>query len=93
MKIVIRDSWHATRGTLRLWALKKLRMIVWAADEWLHKQELQMRQDAARKEHLAEVDPAASAARERVSKKSAHKPRARRPRLVYQGGQFVRRES
>jgi hypothetical protein len=90
MKIVIRDSWAVTRGILRRWALKKLRAIVWAADEWLHKQELQMRQDAARKEHLTEVDPAASAARERVSKKPASKPRARRPRLIYQHGYWVR---
>lgn len=68
----------------------QLRKIVWVADEWIHRQELAMRQEAGRQEYIAEVDPVASAARERVHKRSARAARPRLPRLQYKAGEWVR---
>jgi hypothetical protein len=76
------------------WILRRLRGIVWAADEWIHAQELKLRESAAAPVRPpAEFDRRASAAREREHKKTA--ARAARPRLArlkYAGGQFVRQE-
>jgi hypothetical protein len=82
------------KTTIYRWALKKLRLLVDAADEWLHAREVQFQ--TARMEleakgpgegrFRAEVDVKASAAREKAIRKS----RAARPRLRYQAGQFVR---
>jgi hypothetical protein len=49
----------------RKWSLRMLRNALDRADEWVHEQEVAMRQEAGKQEILAEVDPAASAARER----------------------------
>jgi hypothetical protein len=49
--------------------LKALRALADAADDWIHAQEVNLRAPAALAESLAEVDPAASAARERAIKK------------------------
>jgi hypothetical protein len=81
--------WNALRKAVWKWILKKLRGIVWVADEWIHAQEvkLQVTGTSAQAPDPA-VDPVASAAREKVFRS---KPaRAARPRLRYQGGQFVR---
>lgn len=84
------------------WTLRRARLALDVADEWIHAQEVRLREQAAIPQRLAEVDPIASAARERSHKKSARavsssrtpsRVRPRMPRLVYQAGQFVRRES
>jgi len=62
------------------------------ADEWIHAQELKLSAQRDGGRPLAspiEFDRKASAARERVHKRAA---RAARPRLLYAGGQFVRKE-
>jgi hypothetical protein len=56
---------------LRRWALARAQAIVTAADEWLHRREITMRAEIARASYQAEVDPAASAAREREHRKFA----------------------
>ena len=81
--------WNAIRKAVWKWTLKKLRGIVWAADEWIHAQEVRLK-EAGSGVQVPDpaVDPVASAAREKVFRS---KPaRAARPRLRYQGGQFVR---
>ena len=74
------------------WTLRQLRSLVWAADEWIHAQELKLsaQRDGGRLPAPvpAEFDRKASAARERVQKAK----RAARPRLIYKGGQFTRKE-
>jgi hypothetical protein len=74
------------------WTLKTLRIALDRADDWLHAKEVALRDEAAKPALLAEVDPVASRAREKAIKRE-RKPRARKPRLVYQHGEFVRRES
>ena len=80
----------ALKKKLWQWTLRRLRSLVWIADEWIHAQELKLREPAAAPAPApAEFDRKASAARERVHKAT----RAARPRLIYHGGQFVRKES
>ena len=73
--------------TLRRWSLKKMRNMLWRADEWLIEKEREFQREAVKKELLAEVDPVASSAREKARKKIA---RPRVARLKYQHGEFVR---
>jgi hypothetical protein len=80
---------HTLKRAVWKWLLNQLRAAVWAADEWIHAQELELRESAMALAPPIEFDRKASAARERVHKKAA---RAARPRLVYAGGQFVRKE-
>ena len=73
---------------------------VTAAEDWIHAQEVKLReesQSAGNAQTAVTAAPAkcseefavkASAARERVKRAA----RPRRPRLVYQAGQFVRQE-
>lgn len=90
------------------WLLKLLRDIIWRADEWVQRQEVRLRDEAAAVEvsaaALAEVDPVASAAREHAHKRAARaaRPRSNRtassarprlPRLKYEHGEFVRRNA
>ena len=93
-KRFLKNAANACRKSLRRWALKTLRNLIDRADEWLHEKEVGMRQEARKQEFLAEVDPVASEAREkaikRVRKPRALHPEPRRPRLVYQHGEFVR---
>jgi hypothetical protein len=85
-----RQMWNTLKQAVWRWTLRRLRAIVWAADEWIHAQELKLREPAAAPARVSdEFNVAKSAARERVHKKAA---RAARPRLVYAGGQFVRQE-
>lgn len=78
------------KSVLWRWTLRRLRAIVWAADEWIHAQEVQLREPAAVPAAVSdEFNVAKSAARERAHRKAA---RAARPRLQYRGGQFVRME-
>lgn len=75
------------------WTIRKARMLVDMIDEWLHNEEVRMRESAqsAPSGPVAppiEVDRTASRAREKV----IHKTRVAHPRLRYQGGQFVRQE-
>ena len=72
------------------WMIRRLRAIVWAADEWIHAQELKLRESAAPAlvQAPAEVDRKQSAQRERAFRKSVGRPRI--ARLKYTGGQFVR---
>ena len=73
------------------WMIRKLRLLMDAADDWLHAQEITLRESLATIHQPLvtdlSVDPKASRVRERAIKKTA---RAARPRLRYQGGQFVR---
>jgi hypothetical protein len=87
MKTVIRDLWFVIRGKLWRFALRRARTILDAADDWIHAEEVKLREAAAPAAPPAEFDVKASAARERVHKRAA---RPRQPRLKYQGGQFVR---
>jgi hypothetical protein len=81
----------ACANRLRRWSLKTLRNVIDRADEWCHEQEVGFREQAAgNSEYAAEVDPVASAARERVHKKTARAARPRLARLKYQHGEFVR---
>jgi hypothetical protein len=80
----------ACANRLRRWSLKTLRNAIDRADEWCHEQEVRLRDEAAKPAYLAEVDPVASAARERVHKKTARAARPRLARLKYQHGEFVR---
>jgi hypothetical protein len=70
------------------WTLKRLRLAIDAADDWLHAEEIKFREAraiAAPAPRPIEFDRAKSAARERQIKK------ARVPRLRYQAGAWVRR--
>ena len=82
-------NWPNFKLVLWRWILRQFRAIVWTADEWIHAQEVQLRETAevAAPAGLSdEFNVAKSAAREKVHKAK----RAARPRLRYQGGQFVR---
>lgn len=71
------------------WTLKRLRAIVWAADEWIHARELELQETVSAKaprKPPEEFDVRASRARERVHKAKA----ARLPRLRYAAGAWVR---
>jgi hypothetical protein len=92
--------------TLKRWSLKQMRNLLWRADEWVLRQEVRLRDEAATADFQSVVDPVKSATRERARREGAaavslrageHKPilsapsrRPRLPRLKYQGGQFVR---
>lgn len=69
---------RACGNKLRIWSLKALRGAIWRADEWIHAQELKLREEAEMEKYRAEVSPAKSAARERVhrreSGRAAHPP-------------------
>lgn len=77
------------------WTLRQARVIVWAVDEWVHAQELKLRESAATPAAApVEFNRKASAARERVHK-AKHAGRAARPRLAhlnYHAGAWVRSE-
>lgn len=80
---------------LKRWAIRTLRLILDRADEWLHAQEVRIRDEAARPAYVAEVDPAASATREkefrgrRLSTQLADGRAAQEPREIG----HVRREA
>ena len=83
---------YLERLTLRL-----CRWLVDRADEAVHGWEVRLRGKAAMadtsaeaRRAKAEVDPIASAAREKIVRKAR---RPRQPRLRYVGGQFVREET
>lgn len=77
---------NSFKTVLWRWMIRRLRAIVWAVDEWIHAQELKMRESTTAPVAVpAEMDRKRSAQRERAFRKSA-----RRPRLKYAGGQFVR---
>lgn len=79
----------------KLWKLflRIARAVTLAADDWIQRQEVRLRNTTAMADFQAEVDPIASAAREKVIRRE-RKPRTQaRPklaRLKYQQGQFVR---
>lgn len=90
------------------WTLRRARLALDVADEWIHAQEVRLREQAAIPQRLAEVDPIASAVRERaVLAARQNNDKAQRklnrmavgvkpmrlPRLRYEAGQFVRRPS
>jgi hypothetical protein len=75
-----------TRGILWRWALRRLRTILDAADEWVHGREVKLRDAATRSEQLAAVDPVASAVREKARRRAA---RPKLPRLRYDHGSWV----
>jgi hypothetical protein len=68
-----------------------MRAVVWATDEWIHAQELKLREPAAAAlvATPVEFNQKASAAREKVFRKTT--ARAARPRLMYVDGQFQRK--
>jgi hypothetical protein len=70
-KNIFRKRAEACGKTLRRFLLKTLRNAIDSADEWVHAQEVSLRDEAARPAPLAEVDPAASRERERELKKFA----------------------
>lgn len=77
----------------KLWKLflRIVRSITLTVDDWIQRQEVGLREQVAGKaEYLAEVDPAASAVREKAIRRERKPKVARRPRLVYQHGEFVR---
>jgi len=77
---------------LQIWKLflRTLRSITLTVDDWIQRQEVLLREPAQKAEFAAEVDSVASAAREKTHKRAARVPKPSKPRLVYQGGQFVR---
>jgi hypothetical protein len=79
------------RSRLKRWLIKMLRNAVDRADEWVHRQEVGIREQVAGgREYAAEVDPVASRKRERAIVKTR---RPRLARLKYQHGEFVRSEA
>ena len=73
------------------WALRRARLIMDAADERIHAEEVKLRERLTPAAPVAppiEFDRVASAAREKVHKTRAARPRM--PRLRYQAGQWVR---
>jgi len=76
----------------KLWKLflRIARTVTLSVDDWIQKQEVALRQESVKQEALAEVDPVASAAREKAVRRATRK--ARLPRLKYQHGEFVRLE-
>lgn len=76
----------------KLWKmfLRIARSITLTVDDWIQVQEVKLRQDAVRQEALAEVNPVQSAVREKAVRRERKVKTVRRPRLVYQHGEFVR---
>lgn len=70
------------------WVIRRLSLILSRADDWVHAQELQLRESAAPVAAPLELDRKQSAHRERQHRKQT---RAARPRLVYVDGQFQRK--
>jgi hypothetical protein len=81
------------KGILWTWALRQMRAVVWMADEWIHAQELKLREPipAAPVAPPVEFNQKASAAREKMFRKTV--ARTPRPRLIYKSGQFVRQDA
>ena len=77
---------------LKLWKLflRIARSITLTVDDWIQVQEVKLRQEAGRQEILAEVDPSASAVREKAIRRVARAAKPKQPRLRYQHGEFVR---
>jgi hypothetical protein len=78
----------------KLWKLflRIVRSITLTVDDWIQAQEVKLRQEAGKQEILAEVDPAASAVREKAIKRTRRNgsiAKARPPRLKYLHGEFV----
>lgn len=75
------------KTALYRWTLRRLRLLLDAADEWLYAEEHKVRSVRASVPAAdSSVDRQASAARE----KAIRKTRPARPRLRYERGQFVR---
>jgi hypothetical protein len=80
---------NAIRVILWRWTLKRLRLAVDAADEWLHAREVQFREARmVQPETPALVNDEFNVAKSRVRERAIKK--AGTPRLRYQHGQFVR---
>jgi hypothetical protein len=88
MKAIIRSLWFAARETLHRWMLRQLRELIWRADEWVHVQEVRLRDEAAMANTKTEIDPIASNARERVIVAARRKQKT--SKLRYVGGEFIR---
>jgi len=85
--------WNTLKQGIWRWTLKRLRAMVWTADEWIHAQELLLRDAAPRPvahETTDEFNVKASAAREKTHKRAARAARPRQPRLRYAAGAWVR---
>jgi hypothetical protein len=92
-KSISRKLFHAFRS----WSIKCLRSLVWTADEWVHRQEVKLRDaspaapdrlsDGLQVQPVPAVDRKSSAVRERAHKRAAH---PRLPRLRYEQGSWVR---
>ncbi len=79
----------------KMWRLflRTARTITLTVDDWIQRQEVSLREGAAVAQFQAEVDPAASAVREKAIRRERmpRATRAARPaRLKYQHGEFVR---
>jgi len=85
LRNAIRDSWPAIREKSWRLFLRALRAVTLTVDDWIQRQEVALREKSTVAQFQAEVDPVQSRKREKVSR--ATKPR--RPRLVYQHGEFV----
>lgn len=104
MTTMIRDLCLVLRGKLWRFALRRLRAIVWAADEWVLAQEKRLELGAWKPQRDPNVDRAASAAREQSRRRErpaggvlgARAGRRaspnRLPRLRYEHGAWVERE-
>jgi hypothetical protein len=84
------------REKLWRWTLRKLRVLIDAADDWIHAEEVKIREAAAAPVVRAarppiEFDRQKSAARERIHKQAVRSPRARLPRLQYSSGEWVQK--
>jgi len=80
-------------STLWRWILRFLRSAIWVADEWVHAQEVKLRDTSHESPGTShEYDVDASRERERAIKKSqrTRAARVRTPRLKYAHGEFVR---
>jgi hypothetical protein len=76
----------------KLWKLflRIARSITLTVDDWIQVQEVKLRQEAGKQEILAEVDPTASAVREKAVRRVVRAAKPKQPRLRYQHGEFVR---
>lgn len=76
----------------KLWKLflRIARAVTLAADDWIQRQEVRLRDNSAVATFQAEVDPIASAVREKAIRRAARITKPRLPRLKYQHGEFVR---
>lgn len=77
------------------WALRRLRNLVDAADEWTHARELELRDAIAAPAVTAAAKPVLDPAYDRVAssqREHEHRKKARPARLRYVDGQFVRPE-